>query len=413
MTEQAQRKARHTLPLVGALVLALLLRLWGANAEFSPQEAALATSLSLTPDLPQAELLLRLPLIGLGVLLAAWGWRCERGRGALLLAAMSGVPLALLWPLALPDLLLLIFSPSWALGLGLALLGARHVRRWWWIAAALLPLLAGLLNPPLVLLSAPALTLLMAQGSRTFDRENRWIGRGFVLAVALTLATTPLPWPAQGWREMVHTLEALWRPWDSLSLRVADPVLDYYAEPLLRSTPDLQVAWVLQPANQPIASDRNPHQVLSYEARITWPMPLRLLRWQVRPQTLQARWQDGLALGWADLRVERGQVRAHLLWTLHAPASADYTASLALLDESGRLAAQIDSPLLRDGRPTSQWDTETWAYEVRQPSPTDGERLAGAYQAILKLYLWIPDGLRDLPLLDGQPYLSLGQVNLP
>jgi len=403
---------RRALLLVGALALGLLLRLWGADAEFSPQEAALAARLNLPPSLPNVELLLRLPLIVLGLLLVAWGWRSGRGRAALLLATMSAVPLAWLWPLSLPDLLPLLFSPSWALGLGLALLGAWHTRRPLWIAAALVPLLAGLLYAPLALLSAPALALLMVAGSRRFDAEARWIGRGFVAVVALTLATTPLPWPAEGWRATAHTLDALWRPWDSLSLGISAPVLEYYAEPLLRSTPDCQVAWVLQAADQPLLP-AHPDQTLSYDALLDdAPQALRLLRWQSPPQALLARWQDGPALAWADLRLRAGQVRAHLLWTLDALPSADYTASLALLDESGRLAAQSDSLPLRAGQPMSQWGLGTWAYEVRQPLPAAGAPLAGDYEVILKLYLWTPDGLRDLPLLDGQPYATLGRVSV-
>jgi len=403
---------RRALILSGTLALGLLLRLWGADAEFSPQEAALAASLNLPPDLPQVELLLRLPLIALGLLLVAWGWRCGRGRAALLLAAMSAVPLALLWPLSLPDLPPLLASPSWALGLGLALLGVWQARRPLWIAAALVPLLAGLLVAPLALLSAPALALLMAAGSRRFDAEGRWIGRGFVAVVAITLATTPLPWPAEGWREVARTLDALWRPWDSLSLGVSSPVLDYYAEPLLHSTPDFQAAWLLQPADQAVPSP-NPQWALSYEAVLDdGPVPLRLLRWQAIPQTPLARWQDGPVLVWADVRVRAGQVRAHLLWTLDAPPSADYTASLALLDEAGRLAAQADSPPLRAGQPMSQWGLGAWAYEVRQPLPVDGALLVGRYEVIAKLYLWSPEGLRDLPLLGGQPYASLGRVQV-
>jgi 4-amino-4-deoxy-L-arabinose transferase-like glycosyltransferase len=58
-----------------------------------------------------------------------------------------------------------------------------------------------------------------------------------------------------------------------------------------------------------------------------------------------------------DLRVEKAALKLKLYWQCLAQTNSDYTVFIHLLDETGRLVAQIDGPPAAGQYPTSLWDT--------------------------------------------------------
>ncbi len=80
-------------------------------------------------------------------------------------------------------------------------------------------------------------------------------------------------------------------------------------------------------------------------------------------QPMQARLKDGVTLAGFTIHGQRGEVRAsagetlrlHLYWRVESTPSRDYTVFVHLLDSSGQLAGQGDSPPLGNSWPTSRW----------------------------------------------------------
>jgi hypothetical protein len=97
-----------------------------------------------------------------------------------------------------------------------------------------------------------------------------------------------------------------------------------------------------------------------------------------------------------------------LWWSIEAPTDRDFTVSAFLLDGKGQLIAQHDSQPMLNERPTSTWNPEETVYD---PKPF-GEIPTGVYQVGVKVYRWRPDGVRDIPLEDGQPYAVIGEIQV-
>lgn len=125
-----------------------------------------------------------------------------------------------------------------------------------------------------------------------------------------------------------------------------------------------------------------------------------------------ARFENGMVLARASLGDSPQDMV--LLWQTSGPLDVDYTVSAFLLDADGRLAAQIDSMPAENQRPTSQWQGDGLIYDPRHMVTLDGAPLtAGTYQAAVKVYRHMPDGMiQDVPLEDGQPWAIVGTVTV-
>jgi hypothetical protein len=109
-----------------------------------------------------------------------------------------------------------------------------------------------------------------------------------------------------------------------------------------------------------------------------------LYRYDRLPETAIQRYEHGLVLRDAliheDLYVE-------LLWSTESILETDYTFSVALLDESGQLVAQLDSQatVLDKQYPSSSWQVGEVIYDPKNLEVSH-ELVAGTYQLILVVY---------------------------
>jgi hypothetical protein len=118
---------------------------------------------------------------------------------------------------------------------------------------------------------------------------------------------------------------------------------------------------------------------------------------------------------------ENESVQVKLWWSAQAALTRDYSVSLAVLDQSGRVIAQADGPPRADGTPeqTSQWQVGTYYEDLRQihmPAGID----PGRYDLVVTVYQWW-DGVRLTPEANSlwatvgadQSYLRVDTLQVP
>ena len=122
------------------------------------------------------------------------------------------------------------------------------------------------------------------------------------------------------------------------------------------------------------------------------------------PPLAEQEWQlgDSIALqayGLSPTAVSSGQiVRLSLIWSAHQPVEQDYTVFIHVLDQTGRLVAQVDRQPWGGLHPTSAWQpgqtvTDRYGLLIDETFPT------GRYQLAIGLYAW--PSLERLPVIDA------------
>ncbi|TVR20622.1 MAG: hypothetical protein EA396_10170 [Anaerolineaceae bacterium] len=121
-------------------------------------------------------------------------------------------------------------------------------------------------------------------------------------------------------------------------------------------------------------------------------------------------YENGLIL--RALEIDADAMRIDLWWEAEATPQADYTTSAALLDADGRLVAQWDSP---PPRPTSAISAGDLVYDPKRLQISD-ETLdalpAGDYRVVVAVYLWTPDGIREIATEDGDIRFAAGVLTI-
>jgi hypothetical protein len=167
-----------------------------------------------------------------------------------------------------------------------------------------------------------------------------------------------------------------------------------------------ETVWLSRWNDQPLAFEllasngftETMHRQLSYQG-----ITVDTYRYDKLSETEIAVYENGMVL--QDAKINRDHI--DLWWTVAQPLERDFTVSAFLLDSSGQLVAQHDSQPMLNERPTSTWQTNEVIYD---PKPLEGiDRLpTGTYTVGVKVYRLRADGVRDIPLEDGQPYAIIG-----
>lgn len=79
-----------------------------------------------------------------------------------------------------------------------------------------------------------------------------------------------------------------------------------------------------------------------------------------------------------------------------------------LLDANGFPVAQKDNP---PPVPTVTWQPDDVIYDAKQMTLLHGDLPPGEYQVIVKVYLWSPDSIEDIPTIDSDPWATVGILN--
>jgi hypothetical protein len=115
-----------------------------------------------------------------------------------------------------------------------------------------------------------------------------------------------------------------------------------------------------------------------------------------------ATYENGMVL----LNARLSGTHLDLWWKAAEPMERDFTVSAFVLDSTGALVAQHDSQPMLNERPTSSWRTNEIIYD---PKPIPGlatftyHKTYGDQMGV-KVYRLRPDGIRDIPLENGEPY---------
>jgi hypothetical protein len=117
----------------------------------------------------------------------------------------------------------------------------------------------------------------------------------------------------------------------------------------------------------------------------------------------------------APLTAAPGQrIPVALWWTAEKVPPLDYSVSVFLLDQAGKLVAQQDGPPLEGASPTSAWQPGALKFDLHHLAlPT--ALAPGSYQLGLKVY-WYGDRQPLLVSQDGQggaTYVGLGTLDVP
>src|SRR5262249_2682273 len=131
---------------------------------------------------------------------------------------------------------------------------------------------------------------------------------------------------------------------------------------------------------------------------------------------------NGVDIDKADNVVSEGDsLQVKLWWSEQAPVNLDYSMSLALLDESGRLIAQADGPASAPDTPqqTSRWQPSTYYDDTRSLKIPSGTQ-AGMYHLVVAVYQWW-DNVRLVPADNplwarvglNQSYLEVATIQVP
>ncbi|MBC7872140.1 MAG: hypothetical protein H7Y09_14940 [Chitinophagaceae bacterium] len=140
---------------------------------------------------------------------------------------------------------------------------------------------------------------------------------------------------------------------------------------------------------------------------------LDLFRYDVLPPLAEApaTFENGMTL--RDAIIYPDQLRVDLWWQIDESTADNYTISAILLDENGRLVAQIDSYAFDGARPTSTWSPDEVIYDPRSMRLADGisTLTPGLYNVGVKIYLLNADNtFTDISTSDGQDYATIGTL---
>lgn len=166
-----------------------------------------------------------------------------------------------------------------------------------------------------------------------------------------------------------------------------------------------------------IASWLNAH---TYPVEDQWLGPIRAMTY-VTPKTETQAWPmwqtkaefgDRLRLAeysLSSLKATGGEtLMLRLIWDIMASTGSGYTVFIHLLDEQGRVAAQRDDPLMRDGHAATQWhegDRAESHVGLRIPSSVK----PGEYRLIMGVYE--PQTGQRLPIA-GTDHLDAGTISV-
>jgi len=134
------------------------------------------------------------------------------------------------------------------------------------------------------------------------------------------------------------------------------------------------------------------------------------------PPIVEQEWRLGNSIalqgyGLSPLAVSAGEiVRLSLIWSARQPMEQDYTVFVHLLDETGRLVAQVDRQPWGGLRPTSTWQpgqtlTDRHGLWIDETLP------AGHYRLAVGLYAW--PSLERLPVVDASGNIVGDHLLLP
>ena len=106
-------------------------------------------------------------------------------------------------------------------------------------------------------------------------------------------------------------------------------------------------------------------------------------------------------------------LRVDVWWSTTQHIEADLTTSAILLDESGKLVAQLDSTPFMGERQTSTWLPDVVMYEPKLMQLAGGLSAlpAGRYQVAIQVYRLTPTlEVRPIRTSDDQPYVVVGEI---
>ena len=309
---------------------------------------------------------------------------------------------------------------------------------------------------------APIYLLFVARGLAWVGQRRRWAAWALAAFIALGSAYSiyqyhyaPQHAKSSDWRGLVEYVVAQARPGDLLLINYPDPTQEYYNGGRLD--------YALLPAEYPVdvADTLAELARLAEEHPRLWLVPVRAGNWdrdllvqgwldryadleRVQSfQGLEARLYHtaqrytqtmrpvGLDLGGAirllgyDLRVEGerlegdgvalgGQLVVTLYWEPLAEIGEDYTVFVQLLDPTGYLRGQQDSPPFGGAYLTSAWQVGERLVD-RYTITVDPSGPAGTYQLVAGMYRW--PSIERLPVTDAAgkalgDHMSLGQVRV-
>lgn len=133
-------------------------------------------------------------------------------------------------------------------------------------------------------------------------------------------------------------------------------------------------------------------------------------RYDLLPDTSVAAFEPEMILRAVEINPE--SLRVELWWEGAVYLDADYTVSAFLTDANGALVAQLDSPPFNGQRPTSTWQPGDVVYDPHDLVLVDGlsELPPGEYTVNVKVYRWSPEGIIDIPTVDGEDWAVVGTL---
>ncbi|MBL8133478.1 MAG: glycosyltransferase family 39 protein [Anaerolineae bacterium] len=341
------------------------------------------------------------------------------------------------------------FTQMWSLMIGLALLGLVRFEdgrfRWRpldstfllsiWIGFTVVVTFVvnfwlDFLSPRRLLLVSPALAILTARGLAHFRMPARLFLVGAILVYAL--ATVDDYYPKPPWEDVANNLARYAQPGELIVMEIYrdDFTMDYYIDHLFSlempreslrlwredraaEYPQALIAQIDQAPSVWLvhwSPDRSAFSFLEQTGHVqTAKMTvdhignaLDLYRFDRLPAEPVDNFANGMTLRQAVLARDAGRV--DLWWSADETLGVDYTTSVFLLDESGRLAAQHDAFPFEDRRPTATWAAGEVVYD---PHPLELDALPpGRYTIAAQVYTW-QDGVKQLTSA-GDPWVVLG-----
>lgn len=115
-----------------------------------------------------------------------------------------------------------------------------------------------------------------------------------------------------------------------------------------------------------------------------------------------------------DVTIIPGDLRVDLWWSTSQPLARDYTVSVILLDDTGRVVAQYDAPPFNGDRPTTSFAVDEVIYDPHPLALVDGfESLPpGDYVVGVKLYYFEADQIIDVQTASGDAFADVATLTL-
>ncbi len=133
-------------------------------------------------------------------------------------------------------------------------------------------------------------------------------------------------------------------------------------------------------------------------------------RYDLLPEQFIGDFENGMTLVASEINPE--SLRIDLWWKASTPLDTNYVVTAFLLDENGRLAAQLDSQPFENQRPTTTWQPGEVVYDPHTLIPTDDGLLPGEYTVNVGIYIWTPEQLIDIPTVNGEDYITVGTLQI-